>query len=109
MMDMMISDVNKDIQELEFEEKDAQEEYEIMVNEAAEKRATDTKSVEEKTAVKAGLEDEIVKNGDQKASEEDELMATKQYVMDLHADCDWLISNFETRKEARANEIDVLK
>merc|ERR1719355_457040 len=109
MMDMMISDVNKDIQELEFEEKDAQEEYEIMVNEAAEKRATDTASVEEKTSVKAGLEDEIVKNGDQKASEEAELMATKQYIADLHADCDWLISNFDTRKEARTNEIDALK
>jgi septal ring factor EnvC (AmiA/AmiB activator) len=109
MMDMMIADVNKEIQEMEFDEKDAQEEYEIMVNEAAAKRAADTKSIEEKTSVKAGLEDEIVKNGDQKAAEEDELMATKQYIADLHADCDWLISNFETRKEARANEIDALK
>jgi hypothetical protein len=109
MMDMMIADVKKEIQEMEFEEKDAQEEYEIMVNEAAAKRAADTKSIEEKTAVKAGLEDEIVKNGDQKAAEEDELMATKQYIADLHADCDWLINNFETRKEARANEIDALK
>jgi chromosome segregation ATPase len=109
MMDMMIADVKKEIQEMEFEEKDAQEEYEIMVNEAAEKRGTDTKSVEEKTSVKAGLEDEIVKNGDQKAAEEDELMATKQYISDLHADCDWLIQNFDTRKEARTNEIDALK
>merc|ERR550514_239204 len=80
-----------------------------MVLDAADKRAADTASVEEKTSVKAGLEDEIVKNGDQKAAEEDELMATKQYIADLHADCDWLISNFETRKEARANEIDALK
>lgn len=109
MMDMMIADIKKEIQEMEFDEKDAQEEYEIMVNEAAEKRAADTKSIEEKTAVKAGLEDEIVKNGDQKAAEEAELMATKQYIADLHADCDWLINNFQTRKDARANEIDALK
>merc|ERR1719156_526019 len=106
MMDAMIGDVKKDIQELEFDEKDAQEEYEIMVNEAAEKRTADTKTIEEKTSVKAGLEDEIVKNGDQKAAEEAELMATKQYIADLHADCDWLINNFDARKEARTNEID---
>jgi len=109
MMDMMIADVNKEIQEMEFAEKDGQEEYEIMVNEAADKRAADTKSVEEKTAVKAGLEDEIVKNGDQKDAEEAELMDTKKVIADLHADCDWLISNYQTRKDARANEIDALK
>merc|ERR1719162_1837412 len=80
-----------------------------MVKDAAESRTADKKSIEEKTAVKAGLEDDIVKNGDQKASEEAELMATKKYIADLHADCDWLISNFETRKEARTNEIDALK
>jgi len=109
MMDSLKGDLAKEIQELEFNEKDAQEEYEAMVLDAADKRAADTKSVEEKTAVKAGLEDEIVKNGDAKDAEEAELMATKKYIADLHADCDWLISNFDTRKEARANEIDALK
>merc|ERR1719161_1986739 len=109
MMDMMKADVMKEIQEMEFNEKDSQEEYEQMVNDAADKRATDTQSIEEKTAVKAGLEAEIVKNGDAKAAQEEELMATKQYIADLHADCDWLISNFDTRKEARTNEIDALK
>merc|ERR1719281_15300 len=109
MMDNLKADVAKEIQELEFNEKDAQEEYEAMVLDAADKRAADTKSIEEKTAVKAGLEDEIVKDGDQKASQEAELMATKKYIADLHADCDWLLDNYETRKEARTNEIDALK
>merc|ERR1719482_491390 len=109
LMDSMIADLKAEIQEMEFNEKDAQEEYETMVTEAADKRAADTKSVEEKSAAKALLEEEIVKNGDMKASEETELMATKQYIADLHADCDWLIQNFETRKSARANEIDALK
>merc|ERR1719191_1299321 len=94
---------------MEFNEKDAQEEYEQMVTDAADKRAADTKSIEEKSGTKAGLEDEIVKNGDAKAGTEAELMATKQYISDLHADCDFLLQNFDTRKEARANEIDALK
>jgi len=109
MMDMLKGDVMKEIQEMEFNENDAQEEYEQMVNDAAEKRAGDTKSIEEKTAVKAGLEADIVKEGDEKDSQEAELMATKKYIADLHADCDWLISNYGTRKEARTNEIDALK
>merc|ERR1719388_526741 len=37
-----------------------------------------------------------------------ELQATKQYLADLHKECDWLLGNFETRKEARASEIDAM-
>merc|ERR1719399_2469041 len=62
MMDMLKADLQKEITEMEFNEKDAQEEYEQMVNDSAEKRAADKKSIEEKTSVKANLEDEIVKN-----------------------------------------------
>merc|ERR1719388_470124 len=109
MMDMLKADLAKEIQEMEFNEKDAQEEYEQMVNDAADKRAADKLSIEEKTTTKAGLEAEIVKNGDEKSAQEEELMATKKYIADLHAECDWLISNYETRKEARTGEIDALK
>merc|ERR1719174_1503212 len=109
MMDELKAELVAEIQEMEFNEKDAQEEYEAMVTDAADKRAADTKSVEEKNFQKAGLEDEIVKNGDAKAGTEAELMATKQYEMDLHTDCDFLLQNFETRKEARTNEIDAMK
>jgi len=109
MMDSLKADLAKEIQEMEFNEKDSQEEYEQMVNDAAEQRAADTKSIEDKTAVKAGLEADIVTNTDAKDAAAADLMATKQYIADLHADCDWLISNYETRKEARTNEIDALK
>jgi len=109
MMDMMKADVAKETQEMEFEEKDAQEDYEKMVNDAAAKRAADTKSIEEKTAAKANLEVELVRSKDQKGVEEADLMATKEYIASLHADCDWLIANFELRKGARAGEIDALK
>merc|ERR1719161_229055 len=109
MMDMLKAEVAKETQEMEFGEKDAQEEYEEMVKDAADKRAADTLAIEEKTSTKAMTEAEIVKNGDAKAAQEEELMATKKYIADLHAECDWLISNYETRKEARAAEIDALK
>merc|ERR1719428_2246241 len=88
---------------MELEEKDGQEEYEQFMTDAADKRAADTLSIQEKEAAKALLEDTIVKSTDKKAAEEDELMATKQYIAELHADCDWLLENFETRKELHAD------
>merc|ERR1719440_716845 len=108
-MDMLIKDVEKDITQMELEEKDAQQDYEKFVTDAADKRAADSLSIEQKESAKANLEDTIVKSTDKKAAEEEELMATKQYIAELHADCDWLLSNFETRKEARAGEVDALK
>merc|ERR1719387_145356 len=109
MMDMLKADLQKEITEMEVTEQNAQEEYEQMVTDAADKRAADTKSIEEKETAKAGAEADLVKAGDDKAGAEDELMATKEYIADLHAECDWLMSNYETRKEARAAEIDALK
>merc|ERR1719281_125206 len=82
MMDMMGADVEKDSQEMTFEEKDSQAEYEKMLTDSADKRAADTKSIEEKEAAKAGIEDDIVKTKDTKAAEEDELMATKAGIED---------------------------
>merc|ERR1719453_2671684 len=72
MMDMMKADVEKDIQEMKFEEKDSQADYEQFVKDSAAKRAADTKSIEEKEATKAGIEDEIVKTKDTKAAQTDE-------------------------------------
>merc|ERR1719213_1251481 len=86
-MDMIKAELEKEMQESEFTEKDAQGEYESMVKDAAAKRAADSKSI----------------------AETEELMATKQYISELHADCDWLIENYSTRKEARAAEVDALK
>jgi len=109
MLDMMKADVAKETQEMEFQEKDSQHDYESMVNDAAAKRAADTTSIQEKTAAKADLEADLIRNGDQKKAEEAELMATKEYIQSLHGDCDWLLENYEMRKGARANEIDALK
>merc|ERR1719321_668940 len=109
MMDMMKKEVETEAQEAEFEEKNAQGDYETMVKDAAAKRAEASKSIEEKEAVKAELEAEMVSLKASTKAEKAELMATKEYITELHSDCDWLIENYDGRKEARANEIDALK
>merc|ERR1719463_416159 len=109
MMDMMKADVEKETQEAEFQEKDAQGEYEQMVMDAAAKRTADKKTIEQKMSQKAEVEAELIATEDAKKVEMKELMATNEYITEIHADCDWLLENFDTRKEARANEIDALK
>merc|ERR1719393_1145047 len=108
MMDMMVADLDKEIQEIEVEEKEAQKEYEQFMADSAEKRATDAKSIEDKESAKADLEAKLLKDGEEKAATMKEAMATHEYLADVHADCDWLLSNFEARKSARAGEIDAM-
>merc|ERR1719161_1307514 len=80
-----------------------------MVTDAANKRAEMSKAITEKEAATAELETELHANKDAKAAEETELMDTKQYISTLHGDCDWLLSKYDMRKEARANEVAALK
>merc|ERR1719213_127529 len=108
MMDIMVADLDKEIQETEVEEKDAQAEYEEFMKDAADKRAMDAKSIEDKEGTKADLEAKLLKLEKEKKSTTKEAMATHELLGDLHADCDWLLTNFETRKEARAGEVEAL-
>merc|ERR1719174_1504663 len=109
MMDMLVADLDKEIQEMEFEEKDAQQEYEEFVAASAAKRAADSKSITEKEAAKANLEAEVEQMTlDHKATMK-EAMAKGEYIKDLHLECDWLVENYGVRKEARAGEVDALK
>jgi septal ring factor EnvC (AmiA/AmiB activator) len=109
MMDMLVADLDKEIQEMEVEEKDAQAEYEQFMADSAAKRAADSKSISEKEEAKAGLVADNVKNTAERKSKMSEAMAKADYIKNLHLECDWLVSNFEVRKEARAGEVDSLK
>merc|ERR1719324_673795 len=108
MMDMMVADLDKEITETEVEEKEAQAEYEQFIKDSAEKRAADAKSIEDKESTKADLEAKLLKDKEEKTATTKEAMATHQFLADVHADCDWLLTNFDTRKTARAGEIDAL-
>merc|ERR1719158_2012612 len=109
MMDMLVADLDKEIQEMEFEETDAQKEYEEFMAASAAKRAADAKSITEKEAAKAGLEAEIEKMTLEHKATMEAAMAKGEEIKDLHLSCDWLVQNYEVRKEARAGEVDALK
>merc|ERR1711972_363561 len=109
MLNMLRADLDKEIQETEVNEKEAQSEYETFMADSAAKRAADTKSIAMKEAQKADLGAEVEKLSAENAATMKEAMATAEYIKDLHLDCDWLIANFQARKDARAGEVESLK
>jgi len=109
LMDMLIADLDKEMQEMEVEEKDGQAEYETFMKDSADKRATDSASIEEKEGAKADTEAALEKAKQEKTATMTEHMAKIEEIGALHQECDWLTSNFQTRKDARTGEIDSLK
>jgi predicted nucleic acid-binding Zn-ribbon protein len=109
MMDAMVADLEKEMQEADFEEKDSQAEYEQMMKDAAEKRTQDSKSITDNEGTKADDEAAIQSMTEERTAKMKDAMATVDVIQGLHADCDWLLKNFEVRKEARSGEVDALK
>ena len=109
MIDMIVADLDKETQEAEIMETDAQKEYETFMKDAAMKRITDSKAITDKEGAKADGEANLEAAKEEKLSKVKELMATEKYIGSLHMECDWLVKNFDLRKEARAGEVDSLK
>merc|ERR1719401_1478605 len=108
MIDLLIGDLTKEMTEAETTEKDAQSDYEQAMKDAAEKRATDTKTLADKGKAKAELQADMEANTEEKTATTKTLVATLEYIQSLHAECDWLLQYFEVRKEARTGEISSL-
>jgi len=109
MLQTMIADVEKEITESKTEEKNAQEEYETLIADSGEKRRMDSKSLSDKESAKADLEKALQQMAKEEKTTKFEVMATAETLKDLHLECDWLLNNFEARKEARNGEMDALK
>merc|ERR1719409_2394668 len=106
MIDLIVADVDKEIQTMEVDEKDAQSDYETFMADASEKRAQDSKSITDKEAAKT--ETELQANTDSKKSKTIEAMENAKYIGGLHEECDWLLKYYDARKSARTGEIDAL-
>merc|ERR1719238_885352 len=105
----MVLDLEKELAEMEVNEKNAQEEYEQMLKDSADKRAADSQAITDKENAKAGAEELIVKLETDHKGALEESMATAEYLADIHEECDWLLQEYETRKTARADEVESLK
>merc|ERR1719336_998937 len=102
MINILITDLDKDMTEAETTEKDAQADYAVLMRDSAEQRTNDSKTLTDKVAAKAALESELQAHKAEKKSLGKQLAATLEYIATLHADCDWLLKYFDMRREARA-------
>merc|ERR1719150_1408944 len=109
MMNMLVTDLDKEMTQITTDEKDAQAEYEQFTADAAAKRASDSKSLADKEAAKADAEAELEKLTLEHKDTMKAEMDKAEYIKDLHMECDWLLANFGARKAARAGEVESLK
>jgi chromosome segregation ATPase len=108
MIDLIISDIDKEMTAAQVEEEDAQKDYEAMMSKAGEKRMQDSKSITEKSSGKAAAEESLQAEKEKKEGSTKELMMTSKEISELHAECDWLTTYYDMRKTARADEVDSL-
>jgi chromosome segregation ATPase len=109
MIDLLVADLEKEMHEAQMDEKAAQQAYEKMMEDAAAKRAADSKLLAQLEAALADLRAELQKQQETKVDDTKDLTDTKKYLNALHAECDWLLKYYDARKEARTSEIESLK
>jgi len=109
MINLLIKDLDKEMTEATAEEEEAQKSYEQMMSDSASKRAEDSAALVQKQQTKGDLEMslEVDKEGKQNLGRE--FLAADKYKSQLHGECDWLLQNYDLRKEARADEMTALQ
>jgi len=109
LMEMLAKELQTDITEAEHEEETSQKDYERLMSESQKSREEKVGSITTKEAAKAELDMKLETTKESKALQETELANIKTALHELHANCDFLIENYDVRKEARVNEIEGLK
>merc|ERR1719198_791075 len=109
LMDLLVKDLDKEMLEAKMTEKNAQEDYENFMKDAAEKRSKDAQALSDKEGALADTKARLSEAKDAKEAADRNLMAVEQYIGKLHTECDWLIKYFDMRKEARNSEIDAMQ
>merc|ERR550537_1637267 len=109
LMDGIITDLGNDMKDMEYEEKTAQSDYADLMADSQETRAGDTKALTGKTSTKAETETQLMAAKETRSATATDLKQVGTVIQDLHAACDFIMENFDLRKEARTNEIEGLK
>merc|ERR1719235_1804225 len=104
LMNEFKTDLKTDMTEAETSEKFQAKDYVRIMEEAHESRKQDVKSLHDKEAAKAALDQQLADNKAKLALTNDELHNLELYIVQLHTECDFLVRNFEARHEGRVDE-----
>merc|ERR1719453_2675758 len=109
LMDNMVEDLKTEHSESKHEEETAQKDYEDLMQASQKSRTKNAESITEKESAKSEWSEKIENAKTEHASTTEALAKLAEYFAGLHASCDFLVENFDARKEARTNEIEGLK
>jgi len=108
MLASLIGDLQKETEEAKIEEEYAQKDYEKTMSDSAAKRAEDFKYIA--TQESAVADEEASKSTkEQNQRKQIKILEEQQkFITATHADCDFLVQNFDLRKQARADEMEAM-
>jgi len=109
LMDMIVKELEDDMKEAEYDEKTAQKDYEELMTESGETRSQMVKGITDKEGAKATLGTKKIQSQEKEKGDQEDVFSINKYEGVLHGDCDFILENFDTRKEARAQEVESLK
>merc|ERR550514_1354160 len=109
LMDMMVKEIETDMKDAAYEEKTSATDYSELMSDSQETRAASSKAIVTKTASKAATEAKLEAAKEAFTAVTTDLDLIAATLGDLHMQCDFLLQNYDLRKEARTNEIESLK
>jgi hypothetical protein len=109
LMTQMEGELKSDMQAAENDEKSAQTEYEDLMADSSATRAQNAQSITDKEASRATLETKLAEAEESKALSTESLEDIGMTINHLHTQCDFLLQNYDARKEARSAESESLK
>jgi len=109
LMDMMVREIETDMKDAAYEEKTSQSDYAKLMSDSEDTRAANSKAIVTKTASKAATEAKLETAKESLTATTTDLDLIAATLGDLHMQCDFLLQNYDLRKEARANEVESLK
>jgi Tfp pilus assembly protein PilN len=108
MIDLLTNDLKTEMNEHRLEEEDAQGDYEQLMKDSAEKRASDSKAIAENENALAEAKSDLAQNNDDIKVNAKNSAEAHAYNQDMHKTCDFLLENYDTRKTARTEEFEAL-
>merc|ERR1719198_2743919 len=109
LMDMITKDLDASLSDIEHDESTAQKDYVELMGESQASRAQDVKSINDKEAAKAEVGAKKTAAKEKEIGDFKDLDIIHKYVVELHGSCDFILENYDVRKEARKAEVESLK
>jgi len=109
MLDKLITGLGKELLEAKLEDANSQKDYEQLLADSAQKRATYVKAISQTEGDKAEAETSRMSFKEALGAEGAELMAVAKYEMQLHSECDWIVANKDLIAKSRDAEAEQLR